>query len=519
MRPPSTTAAPAPSRRYRRLTPSVRADAGFTLIEMLVAMVVLLVGVLGTATMALAALQTGAESRNREAATNLARELVEAARSVPYGSLLTSTASGTMQSMGGLADASTADPGWQIERRGVTFTATVDACVYDDPKDGRFPDAAGVAGSCGTTPGDGSTTADRNGDDYRKVDVRVTWGTKHVTLPATVANPAGGFGPRILELTSNLPVSGSTFVAGAGLLGDEVSVSVTTAAATTLRWDAGDAKSGGELTEPGATSWSFIWPLGTPATASAFTCDTAISWVPDAPAYQLTVQPMDSSGVPGDLRTQIVAVDRSAPHPVCDFAGGRNLRHGVTDLQWRASFEGDVVSYTVRRGTPDDETADPVVCEAVRSTECVDPNPPGRTEEARYYVTAQQDNVTFGKQSSVPATLTVPAAASLIETALGVEETILNPPPAAPVAVTHAVVDGQPKLTWEPSSDTDGGSVSFYRIYRDGQALANRYARTSSGETVEFTDKAAGDVAHSYAVSAVDHGFAESDVVLARQGP
>ena len=57
----------------------------------------------------------------------------------------------------------------------------------------------------------------------------------------------------------------------------------------------------------------------------------------------------------------------------------------------------------------------------------------------------------------------------------------------------------------------------FYRIYRDGQAVAKRYARTSNadGTTFTFLDKDSGGTAHTYYVSAVDNEFAESSLVPA----
>src|SRR5690348_17291052 len=89
---------------------------GFTLVELMVAAMVLVIGILGTLTLldtANARIQT---TRQREAATNLARELAEAARAVPYSSLDTNPTvlQGTLQQEPGLADASSATPGWQL---------------------------------------------------------------------------------------------------------------------------------------------------------------------------------------------------------------------------------------------------------------------------------------------------------------------------------------------------------------------------------------------------------------------
>ena len=460
--------------------------------EMMVAMLVLLVGVLGTLKLVDTAQALGQTSRSREAATNLGREIVETARSIDYDLLLTATAAAKLQTVKGLDDDSPS-AGWQIERRGVSFTVVVTACIYDDPKDLSFGGASTSTGYCSNSAGSG----DSNGDDYRKIVVTVAWGSREVKLTANVVNPAGGFGPRItawppaisfpsVDTDSIIPVTS----------GDTVSMTVATTFARSLNWDAGDTKHSGQLTSPdGALSWPVVWQLGTPVAPAEYTCATNVDWVADAPAYQMTVQPFDSSGTPGDLRTQIVSVDRSTPYELCGFEGGRNPQHDdVVDLQWRASFEGDVVAYTVSRKKQGDETEDPIICASVRVTECTDPSPPDGAAE---YVVRPEEHALTGGESGPGSSLTIPAA----DTA--------NSPPTAPGSV-QVVAGAQPTITWEPSSDTDG-SVIFYRVYRDGQAITHRYGKTANG----FIDKSAGGTSHTYYVSAVDDAFAESALVQA----
>lgn len=479
---------------------SARQD-GFTLIETMVAMLVLLVGVLGTAMLLQTALAVGETSRSREAATNLGREIVEAARSIDYELLLTGTAPAALQAVDGLQDWDTAAAGWQVRRRGVIYTVSIDACIYDEPKDGSSSANTG-AGYC---PGLASGSGDANGDDYRKLVVTTAWQARQVRLTSNIVNPAGGFGPRITSVSST-PAANANSIIVAGGSTTSIAMTVGTTPATSLNWDAGDTKNRGQLTSlSSATSWAFSWPLGTPADPASYTCTTVIDWVSDAPAYQMTFQPFDSSGTPGDLRTQTVSVDRSSPYPLCDFAGGRNPQHGgangVIDLQWRPSFEGDVVSYSVWRKKQGLETSDPLICDAVRTTECTDPAPPTPSGAIDYYVRARQDNLALGQVFGAQKDLALPAT------------TTANSAPAAPGSV--ALVGGeQPTISWTASSDSDG-SVIFYRIYRGGQAIAARYGKTSNGTTLSFTDKAAGGTSHTYYVSAVDDGFAESPLVQA----
>lgn len=475
--------------------PSDGREGGFTIVEVMVAMLVLLVGVLGTVALIDTAMGVGKTSRSREAATNLTREIVETARKIDYDLLLTSSAPAAMQAGDGLQDADPAKAGWQVERRGETYDVSLEACIYDDAKDGSFSGNAG-AGYC---PGVATGSTDPNGDDYRKLVVTAQWGTRRVRLVANVVNPAGGFGPRITSVASSPAVNTNSVVPVAGTT-TSVALTVGTTTATALGWNAGDGKSGGQLTDAaGATSWSFAWQLGTPVAADSYSCTTAVGWVPDAPAYQMTFQPYDSTGTPGDLRTQTIAIDRSTPYPMCDFAGGRNPQHGgVVDLQWRASFEGDVVSYSVWRRKQGAEPSDKLVCDAVRASECADDDPPTNGDQIEYYVRAEQDNFALGKVFGAATDLAIPAAGD-------------NSAPSTPSAVT-VTTGTRPVISWTGADDADG-SVIFYRVYRDGQAIANRYGKTSNGATLSFTDRDPGATSHTYYVSAVDDEFAESALV------
>lgn len=478
--------------------PSSGRDDGFTIIEVLMAAFVLLVGVLGTVTLIDTAMGVGKTSRSREAATNLAREIVETARVVDYDLLLTGTAASALQAREGLADAQSGTAGWQVERRGVAYAVSVESCIFDDPKDGSFTGASTSAGYCAASAGSG----DSNGDDYRKLTVTAEWAGKRVRLIANIVNPTGGFGPRIRSVAT-APIVNANGVIPVTSSDTSVIVNVETTAANSLNWDAGDTKHGGQLSDAaGATAWSFTWGLGTPVPVASYTCSTVVDWVTDGPAYQMTFQPFDTSGTPGDLRTQTVAIDRSTPYPLCSFVGGRNPQHGgVVDLQWRGSFEGDVVSYSVWRNKQGAEPADKLVCDAVRTTECTDLAPPTGTDAIAYYVKPKQDNLQYGQVLGPRTDLNVPAV------------TTANSAPTAPTAVT-LTAGAQPTITWAAAGDSDG-SVLFYRIYRDGQTTSARYGKTSDADTLTFSDRAAGATSHTYYVSAVDDNFAESALVPA----
>src|SRR2546425_11102111 len=65
----------------------LRARAGFTLVESMVAMTLLLIGLLGTVKLIDAASSSQGSAKAREAATNLARELLEDAHDTSYSTI------------------------------------------------------------------------------------------------------------------------------------------------------------------------------------------------------------------------------------------------------------------------------------------------------------------------------------------------------------------------------------------------------------------------------------------------
>src|SRR5688572_15717394 len=95
-----------------------RDERGFTIVEVLVAAPILVVGVLGLVTMLDGANRATHRTKAREAGVNLAREAIEAARAVPYPDLIPPNVEGEIRAQPGLGDAS-ADPGWQIRRRDI----------------------------------------------------------------------------------------------------------------------------------------------------------------------------------------------------------------------------------------------------------------------------------------------------------------------------------------------------------------------------------------------------------------
>ena len=119
-------------------------ERGMTLVEVMIAMVILLVGVLGTLTLVQGSMSSTSRTTAREQATNLARDLVERSRQVGYEDLASTSAAATLA--GTLSDA-TAPSGltFDVDRRNATYNVRVTACSIDDPTDGA---GAGNATFC-----------------------------------------------------------------------------------------------------------------------------------------------------------------------------------------------------------------------------------------------------------------------------------------------------------------------------------------------------------------------------------
>src|SRR3712207_5644631 len=101
--------------------PSLTREDGFTVVEVMVAALILVVGVCGSVTLVDGANATTLSTRAREGATNLAREVVEDARSVSYADVAPGPLETRRRAKPGL-DASPGSGTWRVTRRGFTYT-------------------------------------------------------------------------------------------------------------------------------------------------------------------------------------------------------------------------------------------------------------------------------------------------------------------------------------------------------------------------------------------------------------
>ena len=99
----------------------------------MVAIFILLVGLLGVVAMLNHATTVAGTNNGRVGATNLAREILEDARSIDYEQLNPTQIAGALQGRPGLGGSG--NP-WTLNRRGVDYSAQVTVCTLDQPKDG-----------------------------------------------------------------------------------------------------------------------------------------------------------------------------------------------------------------------------------------------------------------------------------------------------------------------------------------------------------------------------------------------
>ena len=463
------------SRRCNRLA----AEGGFTIVEGMIATVILVVGMLGVLTMLTGALRGTTANNARVSATNLSRELVEAVRGLSYDDMTTSLIKTRLQARG----FGSGDP-WTIERRGVTYTLTATSCTFDDPADG----IAASAPSQLCTPAVSGTTGDPNGEDFRRTTFAIAWnepgGADRLLRQTTmVVNPSGGLGPRITSFT---PITQSI----TSSTQNSASILWTTTPAQTLRWSADDGQSSGSVN--GSNSFTTLWDLGTSGTGTE---------VLDG-SYQITAQPFDDRDIAGEAKRANVVVNRRQPYPPPTLEGGHNTLFGdIVELQWSLNDERDVLGYRVMWGGPDgiagggnDEQVCPWPTQGTMlpstTTSCIHWWPP--SGHAYYYIVAiDRDRFNAPRDGD----------------RRGLAITPPTPRPAPPTGpLTAATVDSRPVLTW--AAPSTGGTPSFYRIYRD----ATRYDRTSDSSTT-FTDSSSGTTEHQYWITAVDSSFNESDPI------
>jgi prepilin-type N-terminal cleavage/methylation domain-containing protein len=520
--------------------PSLSSERGFTIIETMVAMVVLVVGLIGVASMMDHAVQASVSTKAREGGVTLQRELIEAARGISYDSLTQAAIVSQIRAANpGLADVG--DPGWQIKRRGFTYTVSVGACSVDDPSDqfgthdaatfcatgagaataaqcqaalGSAGNIAGAGTASGTVIGDCgldtnldgvvnnltedaagcattcASTADPNPDDFKRVVVLVRWsqgdGSRFALESETMPYPGFSGAPRVTDLD---PTVGSPFTNP--LSPTAISwVAKTNKTASAVWWGVNGVNKG-NATAGATNEWTFNWDIGT--TSGSRTPNPGE--VLDA-TYQITAKAFGNYGVFGPTRTETFTLNRRQAYPP---SGVLVAQVGsVVKIAWLPNPEGDIEGYRIfRESSGDVEDITPSSSSGVLDATSTRDSAPPASGGWKYYVVAVDE--------STPGVLRDGDESEKYDVYRP------NQSPSGPSTVTATRSGNTVTVTWTPGSDVDG-SVLSYRVYRDGQELRDRYGNpVSASGTLSFTDSTAADGTHTYYVASVDDRGAESE--------
>lgn len=514
-----------------------RGDDGFSLIEVIVAMSVILVGVLGTVALLDRASAQTSQSKARQTANGLLRELIETAQGVPYTNLNDATVKTTLQA-NGFPDDNTGTSAWEITRNGITFTITVSACTVDDPSDGGSAHASG-AGYCTDSP---AGTGDPNGDDYRRVtltavpSVGLTPTVTQTTIVGSnrITNP-GGTGPGGGTATSNdikeLKITSPTLYSGqvapcsnhlsctwpsttsTAVTPKSVSLRATTSYTAQRVVFTVDGQVVATVTGP-ATTFNYTWNLA--------------DGQPDG-NYVVAAQIFDSTGAtaissPSPL---VVTVNRYIPDHTAfaPTAAGRNpLWNNLPEIETyptadiSARVDRDVTGFLATRivNGVSNGTACQTYSPNVRG--CQDTNPPNSGNPVlTYRITPTGANPDGSQQVGG-------------NTALSANVNLPNTRPQEPGNVTVTRNGNRVTIAWTNpvgSGDPDSGDcIDFFRVYRRDLGgttweYTDRIERTTFGNAVspcggvgEFTNSITmieeSSTAKRYRVTAVDTHLAES---------
>jgi prepilin-type N-terminal cleavage/methylation domain-containing protein len=505
--------------------PSLSAQHGFTLIEVLVAMLILLVGVLGVVTMVDGANAVTSKTKAREGGTAVARSIIEVSRSIRYRDLTQATLEDSLNAHPALVDSKPGVTGYTIKSRGITYEATLTVCSLDDPKDDLGLRPPGVS-FCADSAGPPTAADDRNPDDYKRVRVRLVWSTRatqhSVTQTSSIINPVGGLGPSVNGLTMTSPASSATDEVRIETSVNSANFAATTSTfASNLNWSVnGDAQG---KANGGPINWTFTWDF-VDAGGQILYYDCK---------YFIQADAFDEEGRSGTPRVLSVVLNRIPPIAPTEVVGGRNGAGASgqnVDIRWNPSPECDVIGYRLYRSTdpsvlgtqvscPDPATPNATV---TSKTWCVDEAAP--TTGPLYYRVVGVDTLASGalRAGTQSAAVTVPATGGNSLPSIPANLTsCLGGQPDCNGPDGEAAPTGQIVVRWDPSTDTDG-SIASYRIYRGGTAYTNRwddFYPAASGGVLAWLEYAPGSGPQTYYVTAVDDKFGESPLSASVTSP
>lgn len=497
---------------------------GFTIVEVLVAALVLVIGLGALLGMLATADRTISTTRLRQAETSLAREVLENARGLAPAQLTQTAIAAAVQSA--VPQATLARSSLVVTRAvassgtPTTFNVSFAVCDLDDPSDGYGSHSSPPAGGGAWCPDVSSSgTQDSSPEDYKRVSVTVAPSDRSTpTIQQTIliySRPVNGPAVTCLSTSSTCPGPDVTVTTGSSLTFRVT----TTAVAASIQWLVnGNVPPSGQIAA-GATD-----PYTPSGASSSFTWN-----LPTADGtYAIAAVASDANGSSGTRSTVVVTLNRHQVIAPTSFSAGWNDLTGGVDAQWVPSVDQDVLYYHVYRQYGSNAAQLVATCGNVTGTSCADapepafapPIPSARpnpcTSSSQTYTTTD-----FYWVVGVDTNPTSGAPRESTAQSPQVDANLCDHQPYAPTTLSGTLDNGQLSLTWDapsPAASDSWASVQAWRVYRwpasrGVQMPGDRYQLVgNSPAATRYTDGSPdpGGVQQSYCVTAVDAHLNES---------
>ncbi|MFL5817920.1 MAG: hypothetical protein ACJ76L_09990 [Conexibacter sp.] len=504
----------------------VKEQGGFTIVEVLVAALLLVVALGALLQLLITADHTVTTTRLRQVESSLAREVLEDSRGLAPTELTQATIASALQSEVPQATLSGSD---LVVTRAVSsgnptnFTISFDACDLDAPSDGYGNHSSPPPSGGAWCPDVGSSgTQDSNPSDYKRVSVTVTPRDRSTpVIEQTIliySRPVNGPAVTCLSTSVTCPGPDVTVTSGSSLTFNVR----TTVTAARIQWLVD-----GNLPPSQQIPAASTDPYAPSGTSSSFTW----SFPTADGTYAITAVAYDINGTSGTRSTVVVNLNRHQVIAPTSFSAGWNDLLGGVETQWVPSVDQDVLYYHVYRKYGSNAPQLVATCGAsgnVTGTSCADapqptlapPIPSARpnpcTSSSQSYTTTDLYWVV-----GVDANPSTRAPRESTDQSPQVDANLCDHQPYEPSRLSGTLNNGQLALTWNapsPAASDGWNSVQAWRVYRwpsdrGMQIPGDRYQLVGNSPAVtSYTDSSPspGGVQQSYCVTAVDLHLNES---------